>query len=254
MTPALADRVAIVTGASSGIGAAMAGALAGAGATVVLAARRVDRLDAVAGSIRATGGAADAIPTDVRDPAAIDRLVDRTVERHGRLDALVNNAGVGWARTVADGRVEEWRAILDTNLLATLVACRAALRHMLPCGRGDLVNVTSASAYEAWPYLAAYAASKAGVHALSQALRAEVAPAGVRVMTLEIHNVGETEFASGFDPAVLPEALACWHARRLVNPDTPLLAPADVARALVFQLSQPLPASIHHLAVRSRAN
>jgi NADP-dependent 3-hydroxy acid dehydrogenase YdfG len=253
-TGALAGRVVVVTGASSGIGAAMARALAAAGATVVLAARRGDRLRAVAAAIRAAGAAADPVPTDLREPAQIDQLLDATVARHGRLDALVNNAAVGYARTIADGRLEEWRATLETNLLATLVACRAALRHMLPQGRGDILNVTSASAYEAWPYLAAYAASKAGVHALSQALRAEVAQGGVRVMTLEIHNVGATEFAAGFDPAVLPEALACWHARGLVNPETPLLAPEDVARAVVFQLAQPPAASIHHLAVRSRAN
>src|SRR4029453_16743688 len=95
----------------------------------------------------------------------------------------------------------------ETNVLGTRAACRAALRHMLPRGGGDILNVTSASAHEAWPYLAVYAASKAAIHTLSCGLRAEVAGRGVRVMTIEVHNVGTTEFAVNFDPAVLPAAL-----------------------------------------------
>ncbi len=249
----LAGRVVVVTGASSGIGAAVARELGAAGAVVVLGARRADRLNAVAAAIRAAGGEADAVPTDMRDEAQVERLIDGAAARHGRLDALVNNAAVGHVRTVAEGRTEEWRAVLETNVLGPLVACRAALRHMLPRGAGDIVNMTSASAHEAWPYLAPYAASKAAVHTLSRGLRAEVAPLGIRVMTVEIHNVA-SEFGAGFDPAVLPDALARWTGLGLVNPDTPLLEPEDVARAVVFQLSQPPRASIHTLTIRSRAN
>jgi NADP-dependent 3-hydroxy acid dehydrogenase YdfG len=251
-TPTLAGRVAVVTGASSGIGAAVARALAAAGASVVLGARRRDRLEAVAQAIRREGGTADAVPTDVRDEAQVERLVAAAAQR-GRLDVLVNNAAVGFVRTVAEGRTEEWRGTLDTNVLGTLFACRAALRHMLPLGAGDIVNVTSASAHEAWPYLAAYAASKAAVHALSGCLRAEVAARGIRVMTVEIHNVA-TEFGAAFDPAVLPAAVSRWTALGLLNPGAGLLAPEDVARAVVFQLAQPDPASIHHLTIRARAN
>src|SRR4029077_16478583 len=134
---------------------------------------------------------------------------DGAAARHGRLDELVNNAAVGHIRTIAEGRSEEWRAVLETNVLGTLVACRAALRHMLPRGAGDIVNVTSASAHEAWPYLAAYSGSKAAVHTLSRALRAEVAEQGIRVMTIEIHNVA-TEFATNFDPELLPAATQRW--------------------------------------------
>src|SRR5690348_5072347 len=107
----LAGRVGIVTGASSGIGAAVARELAAAGMAVVIGARRPDRLAAVAGEIYAAGVAAHAVPTDLRDEAAVLRLVNTAVERHGRLDALVNNAAVGYVRTVADGRSEEWRAV-----------------------------------------------------------------------------------------------------------------------------------------------
>ena len=249
----LAGRVGVVTGASSGIGAATARALAAAGMTVVLAARRADRLAAVCDAIRADGGRADAVPTDLRDETSVTALVDGAAERHGRLDALVNNAGTGVVRLVEEGRLDEWRAIFETNVIGTLVACRAALRHMLPRGAGDILNMTSVSAHEAWPYMAAYAGSKAAVHALTQSLRAEVAPRGIRVMTIAVHNIA-TEFGGNFDATVLPEAAARWQALGLLNRAAALLDPADVARAIVFMLSQPDPMSVHALEVRSRAN
>ena len=253
MERALAGRVAVVTGASSGIGAAVARELAAVGARVVLAARRADRLGAVAAAIRGAGGVAEAVVTDVREEAQVEQLIDGAATRHGRLDVLVNNAAIGHVRTVADGRTDEWRATFETNVIGPLLACRAALRHMLPRGAGDIVSMTSASAHEAWPYLAAYAGSKAAVQTLSRALRAEVAPLGIRVMTVEIHNVA-TEFGARFDPEVLPGALQRWKDLGLLNPDTPLLEPEDVARAVVFQLSQPSRTSIHELTIRSRAN
>jgi NADP-dependent 3-hydroxy acid dehydrogenase YdfG len=249
----LAGRVGVVTGASSGIGAATARALAAAGMTVVACGRRGDRLSALCDAIRTAGGAADACVTDLRDERQVEGLVDGAVARHGRLDALVNNAGVGAVRLVEDGRVEEWRTTFETNVLGTLVACRAALRHMLPRGAGDILNMTSVSAREAWPYMAAYAGSKAAVHVLSQALRREVAERGVRVMTVAVHNIA-TEFATTFDMDVLPEASRRWEALGLLNRGAQLLNPADVARAIVFMLSQPDPVSVHDLEVRSRAN
>jgi NADP-dependent 3-hydroxy acid dehydrogenase YdfG len=250
----LADRVGVITGASSGIGAAVALALADAGMAVVLGARRAQRLSELSARIRAAGGTATAVATDLRNEAEIDALIDTAVERHGRLDALVNNAAIGTVRPIAEGRTDEWRAIFETNVLGTLIACRAALRHMLPSGRGDILNVTSASAHEAWPFLSVYAASKAAVHSLSQGLRAEVAEQGIRIMTLEIHNVGGTDFASNFDTDILPAAMQRWKELGLLNPKTPMLTASEVARAVVFQLSQPDPTSIHHLTIRSRAN
>jgi NADP-dependent 3-hydroxy acid dehydrogenase YdfG len=161
---------------------------------------------------------------------------------------------MGTLGTVAEGRTEEWRAMLETNILGTAVACRAALRHMLPRGRGDIVNVTSASAHEGWPYLAMYSASKAAIYTLSRALRAEVAEQGVRVMTIEVHNVGGTDFARAFDLAALPAALARWQALGLLNPAAEMIEAADVARAVAFQIAQRDPASVHEVVIRSRAN
>lgn len=190
----------------------------------------------------------------MRDETAVERLVEAAVDRFSSLHILVNNAAVGTVRTIAEGRTEEWRMMLETNVLGTLLACRAALRHMLPRGAGDIVNVTSAAAYEAWPYLSVYAATKAAVHALSQGLRAEVAEQGVRVMTIEVHNVAGTDFASQFDPAVAREAIATWERRGLLRRSSGMLQAKDVARAIVFQLAQPDPASVHHLTLRARAN
>jgi len=251
---ALRDRVVIVTGASGGIGAAAAEALAAAGARVVLAARRPEALEKVCERICQAGGTALSVPTDMRNEQSVEHLIDTALETYGALDALVNNAAVGMVRTIADGRTEEWRTMIETNLLGTLFACRAALRPMLARGAGDILNVTSAAAYEAWPYLAVYAATKAAVHALSQGLRAEVADKGIRVMTLEVHNVSGTGFAGSFDPAVAKEAVTQWEQRGLLRRASGMLQPQDAARAIVFQLAQPNPASVHHLSLRARAN
>jgi len=249
--PPLTGRVGVVTGASAGIGAATARALASAGMAVVLGARRAERLAAVCAEIEAAGGRALAMPTDVRDEAQVDALVDAAAARFGRLDALVNNAAVGVLGTVAEADTAQWRATLDTNVLGVVFATRAALRHMLPRGAGDVVTMTSASMHGGWPYLGAYAASKAAVAALARSLRAEVAGRGVRVMTIEIHQVA-SEFGTNLDPALLPAALGRWKELALVDPAGAVLAPADVARAVVFQLSQPDPVSVHDLTIRPR--
>jgi NADP-dependent 3-hydroxy acid dehydrogenase YdfG len=247
----LEGRVGIVTGASTGIGAATGRALAGAGMAVALAARRADRLAAVCDDIRAAGGRALAVPTDLRDESQVEALVASTVERFGSLDTLVNNAALGTIRPIAEARAKEWRDTLETNVLGTVFACRAALRHMLPRGRGDILSMTSASIHGGWPYLGAYAASKAAVAALARSLRAEVAAQGVRVMTIEIHQVA-TEFALQLDPAQLPAALERWNALGLLDPTGTVLEPEAVAQAVVFQLAQPDPVSVHDLSIRPR--
>lgn len=250
----LAGRVGVVTGASAGIGAATARALAGAGMAVMLGARRGDALAAVCAEIRAAGGRADAIATDLRDAAQVAALVDGAVARFGQLDAVVGNAAVGVLRPIAEADVQEWRTVLDTNLIGTVLLCRAALRHLVPQGRGDIVLMGSAAAEGAWPYFGAYAASKAAVMSLARTLRAEVAAQGVRVMTVDIHNVGGTDFAAGLDPELLLHAIRRWVELGMLNPAAPRIEPDDVARAVVFQLAQPPPASVHHLTIRSREN
>lgn len=250
----LAGRVGVVTGASAGIGAATARALAGAGMAVMLGARRADALASVCAEIRAAGGQAEFTPTDLRETAQVDALVDGAAARFGRLDAVVANAAVGMLRPIADADVTEWRTVLETNLIGTVVLCRAALRHFVPQERGDVVLMGSAAAEGAWPYFGAYAASKAAVMSLARTLRAEVAAQGLRVMTVDIHNVGGTDFAAGLDAELLPRAIQRWVELGVLNAAAPAIAPEDVARAVVFQLAQPPPASVHHLSIRSREN
>jgi NADP-dependent 3-hydroxy acid dehydrogenase YdfG len=249
----LAGRVAVVTGASSGIGAATAKALAAAGARVVVGARRAERLASVVREIEAAGGAALAVVTDLRDPAQVTRLVDSAVERFGQLDILVNNAAVGVLGLVENQTVQDWRAILDTNVLAVIVASQAALRHMLPRGSGDILTVSSATTNSGWPYFAAYAASKAAVDAFARSLRAEVVGRGLRVTSINVHNTS-TEFATGFDPQLLITALGRWAQLGLFNQEAASIDPSVVADAIVFQLGQPVEASIHELTIRARAN
>jgi NADP-dependent 3-hydroxy acid dehydrogenase YdfG len=253
MTRPLEGRVAVVTGASAGIGAATAKALAAAGARVVMGARRTERLAALEGEITAAGGTAASVPTDLRDPAQVARLVDAAAERFGQLDVLINNGAVGALGLVEDQTTDDWRTVLDTNVLAVIVASQAALRHMLPRGRGDILNVSSATVQSGWPYFAAYAASKAAVDAFTRSLRAEVSGRGLRVTSINVHNTS-TEFAAGFDPALMMKALGRWAQLGLFNPEATSIAPSVVANAIVFQLSQPEEASIHELAIRARAN
>ncbi len=254
MEQPLAGRVGVITGASTGIGAATARAMARAGMAVMLGARRTEQLAAVRDEIRAAGGQAEARTTDVREPAQVEALVEGAVARFGRLDAVVGNAAVGVLRPIAEGRVDEWRAVLETNLIGAMVLCRTALTYFLPQRCGDVLLMGSAASAGAWPYFGAYAASKAGVLALARALRAEVAAQGIRVMTIDIHNVAGTDFAAGLDPATLPSAVQRWASLGLLNPSAPSIGPDDVARAVVFQLAQPPPACVHDLVIRSREN
>jgi NAD(P)-dependent dehydrogenase (short-subunit alcohol dehydrogenase family) len=180
----LDGRTALVTGASRGIGRQAALTLAGAGATVVLAARSADQLADVAAAARQAGAPdAHVAVTDVLDEAAIEAAVARAVDATGRLDVVVNVAGgQAFAAPVADTRTEGWDKVLALNLRSVFVACRAALGR-LPAG-GAIVNVTSVAGFTATPGLAAYGAAKAGIVALTRTLAVEAAPLGVRVNAL----------------------------------------------------------------------
>jgi NAD(P)-dependent dehydrogenase (short-subunit alcohol dehydrogenase family) len=180
----LDGRTALVTGASRGIGRQAALTLAGAGATVVLAARSKEELAATAAEAR-RAGAPDALVavTDVLDEAAVEAAVTAAVEGTGRLDVVVNVAGgQRFTAYVADTRTEGWDKVVALNLRSVFIGCRAALPH-LPTG-GSIVNVASIAGFTASPGLAAYGAAKAGVAALTRTLAVEAAPLGVRVNCL----------------------------------------------------------------------
>jgi NAD(P)-dependent dehydrogenase (short-subunit alcohol dehydrogenase family) len=185
--PPLAGEVAIVTGASSGIGAATAGELARRGAVVVLAARRIAELDAQARAIADAGGEARAIPTDVADPADVALLVERTLAGFGRVDVLVNNAGAGWLRPLASSPPGEISGLVGVNLLGAMLLTRAVLPGMLARRHGAVISVGSLSGRVAMEPL--YSATKYGLRGFSLALRRQVAGSGVSVSLVSPGNI-----------------------------------------------------------------
>jgi short-subunit dehydrogenase len=183
----LLDEVAIVTGASAGIGAATARELARRGATVVLAARRADALEAQADAVRGAGGKALAIPTDVADPVQSSLLVDRTLATFGRVDVLVNNAGLGWFRPLASSPPDDAIELLEVNLLGPMLLTRAVLPGMLERRHGSIISVASLSGRVAMEPL--YSASKFGLRGFSLALRRQLAGSGVSVSVVSPGNI-----------------------------------------------------------------
>jgi NAD(P)-dependent dehydrogenase (short-subunit alcohol dehydrogenase family) len=177
----LADMVVVVTGAGRGLGRATALAMAQEGAHLVLASRTGAELEAVAAEVE---GDVLVLPTDVRNPSEVARLMDTVAGRFGRLDVLVNNAGTGLAQPTEDLPLAAWQRILDTNLTAPFLLCQAASRIMLPQGNGCIINICSLTSLAGIPMRAAYGASKGGLLALTHALAVEWGPRGLRVNAL----------------------------------------------------------------------
>lgn len=207
----LAGRVAVVTGAASGIGEAIAVSLAAQGVKVALLARRAERLDAVAGKILADGGQALAVVADVTDDASVAAAVDRIHEVYGTVDLVVNNAGVLLMNSIEDARVDEWQRMIDTNVTGVLRVTGAFAKDLTEAaaqGRSaDLVNVSSVAAHlTGFPGVAVYGATKAAVTHLSALLRGEFGPRDVRVTNIE-PGVTETEIASHVEDDGLREQI-----------------------------------------------
>jgi NAD(P)-dependent dehydrogenase (short-subunit alcohol dehydrogenase family) len=178
----LTGKVAIVTGASRGIGAAACRAFAGAGATVVLAARSEGALQEVVERIGAEGGRAEAIPTDVTDPGSVETLVRRTVEHHGRLDVAFNNAGTGALQgPLAEVAPPEFDNVIDVHLRGTYFSMRHEIVAMLESGGGAIVNMTSTAGVRGWRGLGAYVAAKHGVVGLTRSAALDYAAQGIRI-------------------------------------------------------------------------
>jgi NAD(P)-dependent dehydrogenase (short-subunit alcohol dehydrogenase family) len=197
----LTGRVAIVTGAGSGLGVVFAEALAEAGATVACTGRRLDRVECTAEKLNATGHRAIAIEADVSDPAAVARMVEQTVDHFGRLDIIVNNAGTAAVGPPEDLSVEDLRRVIDVNLTGVFLCAQAAAREMIRSGRGgSIINIASilgAGASEPAP-ATAYAASKGGVVNLTRDLAVHWAPANIRV-----NAIGPAYFPSEMTAGIL---------------------------------------------------
>jgi len=225
----LDGRVAVVTGASSGLGVATAVALAEAGARVVVAARRADRLEATVASVRAAGGEAHAVPTDVADPDACRRLADAAAERFGRLDILVNNAGVGTAVPASRETPDEFRRVVDVNLNGCYWMAQACAAHMTP--GASIVNISSVlGLVSAGLPQAAYSSAKAGLLGLTRDLAAQwTSRKGIRVNAIA-PGFFPSEMTDQYPPGYLDARIAHVPAARAGDPE-------ELAATVVFLAS-----------------
>jgi NADP-dependent 3-hydroxy acid dehydrogenase YdfG len=239
----LAGKVAAITGASSGIGEATALALAKAGASVTLAARRGDRISELAKRIEADGGRALAIETDVTDESQANAFVRETKEQLGRLDVLVNNAGVMLLGPVIGADTEEWRRMIEVNLLGLLYCTHAALPIMGEQGSGHIVNISSVAGRFANFGSAVYNLTKFGVNAFSEALRQEVTPAKVKVTVIEPGFVATELQGHNTHPMVL-ETLEKM--RQEMEP----LEAGDIAEAILYAVAAPDRVAVNEVLVR----
>jgi NADP-dependent 3-hydroxy acid dehydrogenase YdfG len=237
----LDGTVALVTGASSGIGEATARELAGRGAAVALLARRADRVQAVADELTAGGATALAIRADVTDEAALRRAAEQAAEL-GRVDLLVNNAGQMLLSHFADGLADEWRRMIEVNLVGAMTATDVFLP-ALRDGGGDVVNVSSVAGRKARPTTAVYSATKWGLGGWSEALRQELLGDGVRVILVEPGST-RTELATHISVDAVREGSLARYDK------LDALLPQDIAEAIGFAVSRPMRVSVNEILIR----
>jgi NADP-dependent 3-hydroxy acid dehydrogenase YdfG len=243
----LTGTVALVTGASSGIGEATARRLAERGAAVALAARRTERLEVLGSEIADGGGAALPIEADISDGEQAEAAVARTVEELGRLDILVNNAGVMLLGPMLEASVEEWARMVDVNLLGLMYTAKAALPHLLEAAAGergvaDMVNISSVAGRSARRGSGVYNATKFGVGAFSESLRQEVTRRHVRISLVEPGAVA-TELQSHNRPEVRGEIK-----KRFEHMD--VLGAEDIADAIEYVVTRPRHVAVNEILVR----
>ncbi|MCG7503979.1 SDR family NAD(P)-dependent oxidoreductase [Mesorhizobium retamae] len=238
----LAGKVALVTGASSGIGEATALALSMAGADVAIVARRAERLKALAERIEKAGGKVFAIEADIARANSAQGLVNDVLAHGKRLDIIVNNAGVMLLSPVSEAHSEDWRQMIEVNLVALMELTRAALPHLKE-SKGHIVNVSSVAGRVANPGAAGYAATKFGVVAFSEALRREVYADKVRVTVIEPGMV-ETELG---DHITNPGMKANLEQRRAAMEP---LQSEDIAAAVLFAVTQPPRVNVNEILIR----
>ena len=246
MEPTLDKTVALVTGASSGIGAATAAALAARGAAVALVARRRDRLDEVAAGIRDQGGTALVLEQDITDQPQAAAAVERTVAELGRLDTLVNNAGVMLLGPAVGAPLEEWRRMVEINVLGLLYCAHEALPHLIraaasgPREVADMINVSSVAGRAARNGNGVYSLTKHGVGAFSESLRQELAGRYVRVSLVE-PGATATELASHNRPEVL-ESIRGQFGQRMEA--------EDIADAITYIVTRPRHVAVNEVLIR----
>jgi NADP-dependent 3-hydroxy acid dehydrogenase YdfG len=243
MADGLRGKVALVTGASSGIGEGAALALAAAGARVAVSARRADRLEQLVTRIGEAGSEGLALVGDVVDEAFSTGSVERTVEHFGRIDILVNSAGIIQAGGIESGSLEEYRRVVDVNLLGTVYTCKAAIPHMKAQGGGDIINISSQAGRKSAAVFNAYSASKHAVNSMTDAMRQEVGGFGIRCTVL-MPGATSTEVAEGMSD---PNFRASMQAH--VSKEGAVL-PSEIGETIVFIASLPRRVNIDLISVR----
>jgi NADP-dependent 3-hydroxy acid dehydrogenase YdfG len=260
----LSGRTAIVTGASSGIGRAIAEELGAAGAHVFLSGRTAAAMEESKKTIEEAGGRASVVVADVRDVAQVRDLIDGAVEATGRLDIMVNNAGLSYPASIIDGDAEQWRSMLETNILALLVGCQSAVKAMRACNaEGQIVNISSIAAQRS--NSGVYGSTKHAVNAISSSLREELEEDNIRVTNV-MPGVTATNFARNFDPALVEglvkmagldvkiekgERLPDEVFDKLTDQMKQTLGhPKDVANAVLYAVTQPIHVNLADIVVR----
>ena len=240
MTQGIKDKVVVITGASSGLGEAAARRLARDGAKLVLGARRLDRLEALVEELSLSNGAA--VQTDVSRYEQVKYLVDRAATLHGRIDVLINNAGLMPQSLLEHGKVDEWDRMIDVNLKGVLYGIAAVLPYMKVQRSGHIINVSSVAGHKVGPGSSVYAATKQGVRALSEGLRQEIKPYNLRTTVISPGAVATELIDTITDPSV---------AGRVRDLYARIAIPADsFANMVAFAISQPEDVDVNEILYR----
>ena len=238
----IAGKVVVITGASSGLGEATARDLSARGAMVVLGARRMDRLKTLAGELTAGGGKALALETDVTDRAQVQRLVDAAAQNGGRVDVMINNAGLMQQSLLERQKIDEWDNMVDVNIKGVLYGIAAALPYMKAQKSGHFINVSSVAGHKIRAGGSVYSATKHAVRVISEGLRQEVKP----------YNIRTTIISPGAVDTELPDHITDPDAGTLIRKlYADVAVPADsFVRAIVYAISQPEDVDINEILYR----
>ena len=238
----IAGKVVVITGASSGLGEAAARYLAARGAPVVLGARRIDRLEALAAEITRDGGRAIALATDVTSRSEVQRLVDAAITTYGRIDVMINNAGLMPQSTLGRLKTSEWDRMIDVNIKGVLYGIAAALPYMERQKSGHFINVSSVAGHKVRAGGAVYAATKHAVRVISEGLRQEVKPFGIRTTVISPGAV-DTELPLTITDPDIAERTNKFYAEQAISADS-------FARAVIFAISQPDDTDVNEILYR----
>lgn len=236
------EKVVVITGASSGLGEATARLLSKEGAIVVLAARRNDRIQSLAQELTAAGGKALAVSTDVTHCDQVGKLVDKAVEAYGRIDVMINNAGLMPLSLLEDLKIGEWEQMIDVNIKGVLYGIAAALPYMKKQKRGQIINISSVAGHKVTQGFVVYCATKYAVRAISEGLRLEVKPYNIRTTIISPGAV-DTELTNRITSADFAEKMHKYYDENAIPADS-------CARAIAFAIQQPEEVDVNEILFR----